>query len=264
MNTMVRLLIAEDDALARRTLEFIFQKAGYELLIATDGPSALEALQHHDTPILAVLDIVMPGIDGIEVCQRVRALSYVVPPYVILLTVKGSRDDIVRGLEAGADDYVTKPFDPEELQARVRAGARIVELQHNLASRVKELEAAISRVKQLQALLRDDTHIYEFGPFRLEAAERRLLREGKPVPITLKIFNLLLLLVQNSGHLIAKEEIMREVWADSIVEDNNLTVTMSTLRRALGEEHGQHSYIQTVPKRGYRFIASLRKLEGDS
>ena len=98
----------------------------------------------------------------------------------------------------------------------------------------------------------------------LPAAERRLLREGKPVPITLKIFNLLLLLVQNSGHLIAKEEIMREVWADSIVEDNNLTVTMSTLRRALGEEHGQHSYIQTVPKRGYRFIASLRKLEGDS
>jgi phosphoserine phosphatase RsbU/P len=261
---MTRLLIAEDGAVARRTLEFIFQKAGYHPLVVTDGPSALNALQNCDTPIIAILDIVMPGLDGIEVCKRVRSSSsYVVPPYLILLTIKGSREDILRGLEAGADDYVTKPFDTDELQARVRVGVRMIELQNKLANRVKELEEALSRVKQLQGLLRKDTHVYEFGPFRLEAAEGRLLRDGHLVPLTTKIFDLLLLLVQNSGHLIEKEEIMREVWSDSIVGDNNLTVSMSTLRRALGEEHGQHEYIQTMPKRGYRFIAPVRELKGE-
>jgi DNA-binding response OmpR family regulator len=260
MDNRLRLLIAEDEAVARRALEFMFQKVGYELRVVTDGPSAFNALKIDDTPTVAILDIMMPGISGIEVCKKVREISYRVPPYLILLTVRGDREDVIHGLEAGADDYVTKPFDPAELQGRVKVGIRMVELQYNLASRVKELEETISRVKQLQGLLRSDTHVYEFGPFCLEAAERRLLRNGEMIPLTAKVFDLLLLLVQNSGHLIEKEEIMREVWFDSIVEDNNLTVSMSTLRRALGEEHGQHGYIKTVPKRGYRFEAPVREL----
>jgi DNA-binding response OmpR family regulator len=257
----VKLLIADDDAVSRRKLQYIFESEGYEVLSMADGASALSSMQNDNTPWLAILDIMMPGISGIEVCQRIRSIPYVIPPYIIILTVKGSRQDIIRGLEVGADDYLTKPFDIEELKARIRVGIRMVELQLKLFNRVKDLEETLSRVQQLQGLLRRDSHIYEFGPFRLEAAERRLLHQGTPLPITSKGLDLLLLLVQNSGYLIEKEEIMQEIWPNLIVEENNLTVHISTLRKLLGDDHGQHNYIKTIPTRGYRFIAKVREVQ---
>lgn len=257
----MRMLIAEDDPVSRRTLEFIFQKAGYEVIIVEDGVSALAILQGSNAPLITILDIMMPGLNGIEVCQKIRSAPYAIPPYIIMLTVKGAGSDVIRGLEAGADDYVPKPFDWEELKCRVRAGVRIIELQRKLSNRVKELEETLSRVKQLQGLLRRDSRVYEFGPFQLDAAERRLRRMGAPLQLTSKMFDLLLLLVQNSGYLIQKEEIMREIWPNLTVEENNLTVTMSALRKVLGEDHGQHNYIETVPKRGYRFVAKVREIQ---
>ena len=110
-------------------------------------------LQKQDSPRLAILDWMMPGLDGVEICRRVRATTPRKPPYLILLTARGSTADVVVGLQAGADDYVTKPFERDELKARVQAGARIVELQEALATRVIELEEALSRVKLLQGLL---------------------------------------------------------------------------------------------------------------
>lgn len=105
--------------------------------------------------------------------------------------------------------------------------------------------------------------VYEFGPFRLEVSERRLLRGGRPVHVTHKVFNLLALLVQYNGHLISKDELMREVWPDSIVEENNLTVSMAALRKALGEERAKQRYIATVHKIGYRFVAGVREISGE-
>lgn len=256
---MVRLVIAEDDALARRQLEITFRDAGYDLIVLCNGSSALAALQDSCAPTVAILDVMMPGMSGIEVCRRVRSAHGIVPPYLILLTVKAARGDVIVGLESGADDYMTKPFDIGEIRARVQVGVRVLELQHSLVARVRELEEALSRVRQLQGRLRRDIHTYEFGPFRLEAGERRLLRGGKPVPLTSRIFDLLLLLVQNNGHLLSKEEIMREVWVGSVVEENNLTVSMSALRKALGQEQGQPEYIETVPKSGYRFVAEVKE-----
>jgi DNA-binding response OmpR family regulator len=253
----VRLLIADDDAASRRRLEYIFTKEGYQVLLVANGASALLSMQNDNTPWLAILDIMMPGMSGIEICQRIRSINYSIPPYIIILTVKGSRQDIIRGLEAGADDYLTKPFDTEELKSRVRVGVRMLDLHLKLFNRVKDLEETLSRVQQLQGLLRRASHIYEFGPFRLEAAQRRLLHNGEPLQITSKGLDLLLLLVQNSGYLIEKEEIMREIWPNMIVEENNLTVHISTLRKLLGDDHGQHNYIKTVPTRGYRFIARV-------
>jgi phosphoserine phosphatase RsbU/P len=149
----MKVLIAEDDMVSRRLLEATLIKWGYEVVVTGDGSAAWEALNSDDPPPLAILDWMMPGLDGIQVCRKVRKTLTSAPPYLILLTAKGRREDIVTGLRAGANDYVTKPFDREELRARVQVGVRIVELQQSLADRVKALEEALVRVKQLQGLL---------------------------------------------------------------------------------------------------------------
>jgi TolB-like protein/Tfp pilus assembly protein PilF len=105
-----------------------------------------------------------------------------------------------------------------------------------------------------------DSTVYEFGPFRLDAGERRLLRDGRPVPLTAKLFDILLLLVRNGGKIVTKETLMREVWSDSFVEENNLTVSISSLRRTLGERYREREYIETVTKRGYRFTARVSQV----
>jgi phosphoserine phosphatase RsbU/P len=149
----VKILIAEDDMISRRLLATTLSKWGYEVVVTCDGTAAWEVLQRADAPPLAILDWMMPGMDGIEVCRRVRRTAAPTPPYLILLTAKGRREDIVTGLRSGADDYLIKPPNREELRARVQVGIRIVELQHSLADRVKALEEALARVKQLQGLL---------------------------------------------------------------------------------------------------------------
>jgi CheY-like chemotaxis protein len=149
----MKLLIAEDDPVSRRVLEASLRKWGYDLVVACDGDQAWQALTEPGPPDLAILDWMMPGMDGVEVCRRLRGLPARRPVYVILLTAKGGREDIVEGLQAGADDYITKPFDRDELRARVQVGIRVVDLQRSLADRVCELEDALSRVKQLQGLL---------------------------------------------------------------------------------------------------------------
>ncbi len=147
------MLIAEDDAVSRRVLETTLVKWGHEVIVTHDGVEAWAALQGEGAPSLAILDWMMPGMDGPEVCRRVRQVNSRTPVYLILLTAKGRKEDIVTGLEAGANDYLTKPFDREELRARVQVGARVVELELSLSERVRELEEALSHVKQLQGIL---------------------------------------------------------------------------------------------------------------
>src|SRR5262245_48853218 len=101
---------------------------------------------------------------------------------------------------------------------------------------------------------------YEFGPFRLDPSERRLLREGEQVPLSPKVFDLLLVLVRRHGAILEKEELLSAVWPDTIVEENNLSVNISALRKALGEVSNEHTYIETLPRRGYRFIAPVREV----
>src|ERR1044071_3031428 len=106
--------------------------------------------------------------------------------------------------------------------------------------------------------------LYEFGPFTLDPAERVLTRAGRPVPLTPKAFDLLLVLVENGGRLLGKRDLMEAVWPDSFVEEGNLTFTVSSLRKALGEDRKEPQYIETVPRSGYRFVADVKVLEGDS
>jgi DNA-binding response OmpR family regulator len=149
----MKILIAEDDQVSRRLLEATLVKGGYDVIACSDGAEAWQVLQNGNAPPLAILDWMMPEMDGVEVCRRVHEMLTSQPTYLILLTAMGRKEDVVGGLEAGADDYVTKPFDREELLARVRVGLRVVELQRNLADRVRELEDALAQIKQLQGLL---------------------------------------------------------------------------------------------------------------
>ena len=136
----MRVLIAEDDLTSRILLKKVLEKWGYDVTVTMDGAEAWEVLQTPDAPQLAILDWIMPEMDGIDVCRRARALDTRQPPYIILLTALSEKDDMMTGFEAGADDYVGKPYDPAELRARVEVGRRLVELNDELIEAQLRLE----------------------------------------------------------------------------------------------------------------------------
>jgi sigma-B regulation protein RsbU (phosphoserine phosphatase) len=150
---LMKILLADDDDLTRTTVGMALNDWGFEVACCSDGTAAWEKLRQEDGPRLALLDWLMPGLDGPEICRRARSESNLQSVYLILLTARSSQEDIVEGLSAGADDYVAKPFDREELRLRLRAGERILNLQSSLGERVTELEEALTRVSQLQKIL---------------------------------------------------------------------------------------------------------------
>ena len=152
----MKILIADDDAVAARILEATLLRLDWKVTTVRDGTSAWETLEtthEDDLPQLVVLDWMMPGLDGVEVCRLMRASPRYELTYVLLLTSREAKEDLAEGLAAGANDYMTKPFDAIELEARVRVGERVVRLQTNLAARVTELEEALALVSKLKGLL---------------------------------------------------------------------------------------------------------------
>ena len=150
----MRILIAEDDLISRRMLQSILSKLGYEVLAVGTGSEAWDILNSESAPQIAVLDWVMPGMHGTEVCSKVRQREAGIDHYtfIILLTAKTDKKDLITGMEAGADDYVLKPFDPHELAVRIRAGQRIIELQNQLRD-AKEKLIILSRTDSLTGVL---------------------------------------------------------------------------------------------------------------
>jgi len=147
------VLVADDGEAARLLASMVLQRAGFAVHVAENGRQALAMLTAENGPKLALLDWMMPGLDGPEVIRRVRRIDSPTPPYLILLTSRAASADIVAGLEAGANDYLTKPVNREELVARLSVGIRVLELQDALAERVRSLEVALGNVKLLQGLL---------------------------------------------------------------------------------------------------------------
>jgi len=149
----MRVLIAEDDIVSRRVLQSTLVKWRYEVIATQDGDEAWQVLDREDAPRLAILDWMMPGMDGLDICRRLRQRTKAPYVYILILTARDRREDTVEGLAAGADDYVTKPFDRDELRARVQVGVRMLQLQKSLADRVSELQDALARVNLLEGLL---------------------------------------------------------------------------------------------------------------
>ncbi len=149
----MRILIAEDDFTSRTVLAGVLKKTGHEVLETVNGSAAWTAMQLPDAPRMAILDWMMPEMDGPEVVRRVRDLQPVCQPYIIMLTTRGEKADIIAGLDAGADDYIAKPFDPGELRARVEVGRRLIGMQDALAAKVDELRQALDQIKTLQGIL---------------------------------------------------------------------------------------------------------------
>lgn len=143
------IVIADDDPVSREVVSATVSQWGFHTVVTQDGHEAMAAIRAAKGPVVAILDWMMPGMDGLEVCRRVRQIGK--PVHIILLTVRAGKNDLVEALESGADDYLVKPFDKNELHARIHAGMRILNLQKELSEHVAELEKALAEVEELRS-----------------------------------------------------------------------------------------------------------------
>ena len=144
----IPIIIAEDDPVSRRLVTAVIEAGGFRTIVTNDGTEAMTALRAQDRPCIAVIDWMMPGIDGAEICRRLREGGRRV--YIIMVSARGTKTDTIEGIDYGADDYLVKPFDPNELLARVRAGVRIMKTQEALVQRVRALESTVAEVGLLK------------------------------------------------------------------------------------------------------------------
>jgi two-component system, cell cycle response regulator len=199
----VKILIADDSIVSRHLLEATLRKWGYEVMVACDGAEALQILEREDAPALIILDWMMPGMTGLEVCQKIRQRGTEPYIYILLLTSKSQKEDLIEGMDAGADDYITKPFDQNELQVRLRAGTRLVDLQAQLLSAREALREQATRDSL--------THLWNRSSI-LDALSRELARserEATPLGVVIVDLDHFKCVNDNHGHP-AGDAVLRE------------------------------------------------------
>lgn len=235
---MARILIVEDDPIIGQTVDYALRRAGFETELYQDGAAALEATREQ-LPDLIVLDIMLPGMDGYTFAEHFRRHDR--ETAIIMVTALDQERDKVRGLDAGADDYITKPFSMEELLARVRANLR----------RVRERE-----------VLANDEPIHT-GDLVIEPSELRLTVKGVPGRLRLKEFQLLVALATNQGALQTRQKLASHVWGyEFLPSSRTIDVHIRRLRQAI-EDPSDYFYVHTVHGMGYRFEPVL-KSEADA
>jgi DNA-binding response OmpR family regulator len=217
------ILIIEDDPALLRGLKDNFETQGYLVRLANNGQKGLDTLLAYP-PDLVLLDLMLPKVNGYEICRAARARQLDMP--IIMLTAKGQEEDIVRGLELGADDYVTKPFSIRELIARVKAFLR--------------RQGAPAE--------------YDFGPFRLDLAAHKLFRDGVEIVLTAKEFRLLEFFLRRAGRALTRDAILDAVWGrEVVVTDRSVDRCVTTLRAKIETDAHHPIFIHTIRDIGYRF-----------
>jgi DNA-binding response OmpR family regulator len=223
---MTTVLVVDDEHTIREVVVRYLEREGYRTLEAADGNRARELLEG-DAPDLVVLDLMLPGTDGLELCRWIRSRSQLP---VIMLTARGEESDRIVGLELGADDYVTKPFSPRELAARVRTVLR-------------RAEPSVGENERLS-----------FDGLVLDGQSREVTRKGKPVRLTAKEFDLLWFLASHPRRVFSRDDLMRRIWGYSAALDTGtLTVHVRRLREKLEDDPSRPRHLETVWGIGYRF-----------
>jgi two-component system, OmpR family, KDP operon response regulator KdpE len=223
--TSAKVLIVDDEPQIRRVLRTTLSSQGYTVVEARSGDEALEEIRH-ERPDLILLDVNMPGRSGLETCSEIRATSDIP---IIMLTVRNTERDKVQALDAGADDYVVKPFGVEELMARIRAALR-----------------RVAPAESLPPFLSAD--------LKIDFEKRTVMVKGQPVRLTPKEFELLRQLVANQGKAIGHRRLLQAVWGPDYGEETEyLRVFINQLRKKIESDPGNPRYIITEPWIGYRF-----------
>jgi DNA-binding response OmpR family regulator len=236
---VARILVVEDDPIIRQTVEYALKRAGFTVASVADGGLALEVATTF-APDLVLLDLMLPGMDGYEIAEKLRERDK--ETAIIMVTALDTERDKVRGLDAGADDYITKPFSMEELLARVRANLRRVRAKETLA----------------------DDRVLEIGDLRIEPKSFRVSVAGNQVRLRLKEFQLLVALAERQGQLATRQVLADEVWGyEHLPSSRTIDVHIRRLRQAI-EDPSEYVYIHTVHGMGYRFepIAKTDVAEG--
>ena len=232
MSPNKRILLVDDEQSITSALSLLFERSGYEVIVAGNGRIALERLA--DNPDLVILDIMMPEIDGFEVARRIRERPSYIP--ILMLTARDSSLDKVTGLELGADAYLTKPFEPGELLAQVRALFRL------LAKGGQMMDAA-------RPLL--------CGPLTLWNEQHRVELAGQEIELTPKEFALLELFMRRPGTVFGRETLLREVWGyDYLGDSRTVDVHIQRLRAKIEADSSQPQFLHTVRGFGYRLVAA--------
>ncbi|TFV96933.1 response regulator transcription factor [Leifsonia flava] len=261
-------VIIEDDADIRSLLESVFAQAGFETITAATGLDGIEAVRAHE-PVVTTLDIGLPGIDGFETARRIRAVS---DTYLVMLTARSDEIDTLQGLEAGADDYVTKPFRPRELRARVEAMLRRPRVTHAGSSDTAATAAAPSGAMHTP----DAAHAAPAAPaavadaapgwiehrgLRLSSAERRVQQGDVDLELTRSEFDLLGALLDARRRVLSKADLAAALHDDSVThfvtegDKRAVEVHMANLRKKLGDDPSAPRWIETVRGVGYRLTA---------
>jgi len=228
--TVRKILVVDDEPLITESLEYSLKQEGFQVLVAHEGRQALD-IAREETPNLIVLDIMLPGMDGWEICRRLRQES-TVP--IIMLTARGQEIDRVLGLELGADDYLPKPFSFRELLARIRAVFRRM-----------DFEGAPTQTTQTQ-----------IGNVRLDTAAHKVYKGDQALTLTQKEYDLLRTLMAHAGQVVSRAELLDQVWGvDWLGDTRTLDVHIRWVREKIEEDPSQPRYIQTVRGVGYRFAA---------
>lgn len=225
----ITVLIVDDEVNLVELVQGYLQREGFTVLTAFDGPAALE-LARTAQPDLIILDVMLPGLDGIEVCRRLRQFS---DAYVLMLTARAEEIDKIVGLSVGADDYVTKPFSPRELVARVKAMLRRPR---------NALRAGPEEPVPLRA-----------GELVIDRARYEVTLRGRPVSLTSREFTLLATLAEHPGRVFTRAQLLERVWGSEYYDDHVVEVHIANLRRKLEDDPARPRYLHTVRGVGYRF-----------